>query len=390
MSKLERLIQELCPNGVEMKKIKDLCTISTGKLNANAMVEDGKYEFFTCSKEVFKTNTYSFDGEALLIAGNGYIGDVKHYNGKFDAYQRTYVLMNFNPKINVRFMYHYFKMNFRDYVQKFQKEGSVPYITLGTLEDYKLPFPPIEVQSEIVRILDNFTLLTAELTAELTARKEQYNFYLNYLFSDEYIKPIKYMTVGDLFEFKNGLNKEKEAFGQGTPIVNFTDVYKKRFLRSCDLKGLVTLTLQEVERYKVLKGDVFFTRTSETLEDIGMSSTVVEDIPNCTFSGFVLRARPKTKLFLPKFCAYFFSTSKVRKDIVRYASYTTRATTSGPKLSKINMPIISIEKQAEIINLLDKFDSYCNDISQGLPAEIELRQKQYEYYRNKLLTFKEL
>ena len=145
----------------------------------------------------------------------------------------------------------------------------------------------------------------------------------------------------------------------------------------------------EISRFSAKKGDVFFTRTSETKEDIGMSSTLVDDIPNCVFSGFVLRARPKTDLLLPKFCAYFFSTDAVRKTIVRYASVTTRATTTGPKLSKIMVPIVDIDKQQEIVDILDRFDGLCNDISEGLPAEIDARQKQYEYYRDKLLNFKE-
>ena len=206
-------------------------------------------------------------------------------------------------------------------------------------------------------------------------------------FSD---KEVKFMSVGELFEIKNGLNKEKDAFGKGSPIVNFTDVYNKRWLAEGSFKGLVEVTEDEIERYSAKKGDVFFTRTSETKEDIGMSSTLIEDIPNCVFSGFVLRARPITDLLLPKFCSYYFSTHKVRNTIVRYAAFTTRATTTGPKLSKIMVPIIPIEEQQRIVDILDRFDALCNDIKEGLPAEIEARKKQYEYYRNKLLTFKEL
>ena len=120
-----------------------------------------------------------------------------------------------------------------------------------------------------------------------------------------------------------------------------------------------------------------------------MSSTLIEDVKDCVFSGFVLRARPKTNLLLPKFCAYYFSTTAVRNVIVRYASVTTRATTTGAKLSKILVPIPSLEEQARIVSILDRFDTLCNDISSGLPAEIEARRRQYEYYRDKLLTFKD-
>ena len=236
------------------------------------------------------------------------------------------------------------------------------------------------MQREIVRILDTF--------AELTARRKQYEYYHNALMNFP-VNDIDYMSVGELFEIKNGLNKEKEAFGKGKPIINFTDVYNKRWLSGNSFKGLVDVSEDEIERYSAKKGDVFFTRTSETREDVGMSSTLIEDVPNCVFSGFVLRARPTTDLLLPKFCSYYFSTQAVRDTIVRYAAFTTRATTTGPKLSKIMVPILPIEKQQQIVDILDRFDALCNDITSGLPAEMEARRKQYEYYRDKLLTFKE-
>lgn len=391
MSKLEELIEKLCPNGVEFKNLQYLCgTITTGKLNANAMEDNGLYPFFTCDSNPFKINTYAFDEEAILISGNGsQVGHINYYKGKFNAYQRTYVIYDFK-EINVKFLLHYLNGYLKEYILRNCKKGSVPYITLPMLQKFSVPVPPLEVQCEIVHILDDFTLFSAELSAELKARQKQYQFYLNNLLDIEKLKPQKIMYVKDLFEIKNGLNKEKGAFGKGTPIVNFTDVYKNRYLTKNMLKGKVTLNEGEIKRYAVEKGDVFFTRTSETKEDIGMSSTVIEDIEKCTFSGFVLRARPTTDLLIPKFCAYYFSTNKVRDTIIRYASFTTRATTSGPKLAKIPVPIISIKEQEKIVNILDRFDKLSNDILEGLPAEIEARQKQYEYYRDKLLTFKEL
>ena len=254
------------------------------------------------------------------------------------------------------------------------------------MRQVKLPVPPLEVQREIVRILDSFTLLTAELTAELTARKRQYEFYRDDLltFSNN---EVEFKSFGELFDVRNGLNKGKEFFGHGSPIINFTDVYNNRWLAKDSFTGTVEVTPDEIERYSAKKGDVFFTRTSETKEDIGMTSTLIEDVENCVFSGFVLRARPKTDLLLPKFCAYYFSSTAVRNTIVRYASFTTRATTTGEKLSKILVPILSKEKQEKIVYVLDNFDAICSDLNIGLPAEIEARQKQYEYYRDALLTY---
>ena len=149
------------------------------------------------------------------------------------------------------------------------------------------------------------------------------------------------------------------------------------------LAGLVTLSDKEIERYRCLKGDVFFTRTSETKEEVGFPSVLLEDIENCTFSGFVLRARPKTSKLLPEYCKYCFFTYSFRKEVIKSATLTTRALTNGGSLSKIKISIPSLEKQQEIVDKLDTFEALISNIKQ----EIELRQKQYEYYREKLLTF---
>ena len=106
MSKIQELIKEKCPNGVQYKKLKDICKMETGKLNANAAVEDGEYNFYTTSKKISKIDTYRWDTEALLIAGNANVGDVKYYKGKFEAYQRTYVLTEFDDYIVVKYLYH--------------------------------------------------------------------------------------------------------------------------------------------------------------------------------------------------------------------------------------------------------------------------------------------
>ncbi len=114
------------------------------------------------------------------------------------------------------------------------------------------------------------------------------------------VKAWDYALIGDIFEFKNGLNKGKEFFGYGTPIVNYTDVYKKRALTKTDINGKVSLEADEIKRFEARQNDVFFTRTSETPEEVGMSSVLLEDIEGCVFSGFVLRARTKNNMLNPQ------------------------------------------------------------------------------------------
>ena len=198
------------------------------------------------------------------------------------------------------------------------------------------------------------------------------------------------LPMGSLFDFRNGLSKGKNFFGSGIPFIRYTDVYNNRFLKEEDITALVECTSVEIEKLGVHRGDVFFTRTSETAEDIGWSSVMLDDIGDCVFNGFTIKATPKTNYLLPEYCAYCFATEDFRKYVTSHCAFTTRASLTGKTIAEYQLAIPSMEKQQEIVNVLNKFHSLCNDLSTGLPAEIEARQKQYEYYRDKLLSFKEL
>ena len=170
------------------------------------------------------------------------------------------------------------------------------------------------------------------------------------------VKPWDTATIGDFLDFKNGLNKGKEFFGYGTPIVNYTDVYKKRGLKKNDVCGKVSLTRDEIRRFETQKNDVFFTRTSETPEEVGMSSVLLDNIDDCVFSGFVLRGRPKNDMFTPEYCKYCFTTEAVRNAITMGCTYTTRALTNGKQLSAIEIVVPPKPEQEAIAHSLTDID----------------------------------
>lgn len=203
------------------------------------------------------------------------------------------------------------------------------------------------------------------------------------------IVPIEWTehTLGDIFKFKNGINKEKEAFGQGTPIVNYTDVWKKRGLKAEDIKGRVVLSKNEIQNYEVKCGDVFFTRTSETIEEIGYSSVLLDDIENAIFSGFVLRARPYNNLVSREYHQYCYSEPQMRHEIIKRSSMTTRALTSGPMLSQVAINLPSHREQSKIAEILMKWDEAIELETQCINSYLKIKkfllQKLYIYNEKK-------
>jgi len=231
MSRVEELIQTLCPDGVEFRKLGQLCNITTGKLNANAMTEGGKYPFFTCAKEVYQIDKFAFDTEALLVSGNGsQVGHIHYYKGKFNAYQRTYVLDSFSQ--NISFISHVLRAFLKQRILEEVNVSGVPYIKLETLSDFLIPVPPLPVQEEIVRILDTFSGVVTELEAEQAARARQYEHYRNELMSFESKSKImenlladfcpdgvEYLELQQIFDYRNGYTpsrNEDENWNDGT------------------------------------------------------------------------------------------------------------------------------------------------------------------------------
>jgi type I restriction enzyme S subunit len=173
------------------------------------------------------------------------------------------------------------------------------------------------------------------------------------------------LKIGDLLSFKNGLNKSKTFFGNGTPIVNYMDVFQHPGLYKSDILGKVTVSNDEIRAYGVRKGDVFFTRTSETVEEIGMATVLLENIDNCVFSGFVLRGRPKNSdcdlnLIFKKYC---FNSEIVRKQVTSTSSYTTRALTNGKLLSQVILPCpATLPEQEAIAQTLSDVDALIDEL----------------------------
>lgn len=158
MSKLEELIQQYCPDGVEYYLIGDIAQVGTGSSNGNEAEEDGEYPFFVRSQTVKRKNDYEYDEEAIIIPGEGGIGDIFHYiNGKYALHQRVYRIHFTSSAINVKFAFYYMKSAFKQFIMMKAVSATVTSIRKPMIEGFSIPVPPLPVQEEIVRILDTFT-----------------------------------------------------------------------------------------------------------------------------------------------------------------------------------------------------------------------------------------
>lgn len=183
--------------------------------------------------------------------------------------------------------------------------------------------------------------------------------------------------IGDNFDFKNGLNKAKQYFGHGTPIVNYMDVFSNYGIGASQIQGKVDVSRDEINNYSAKKGDVFFTRTSETVDEIGIAAALVEDVPNTVFSGFVLRAREKdgSKCLSLEFKKYCFHSEVVRKQVRSTSSYTTRALTNGKLLSEVRFPRPrDIREQEEIARAISNMESEISAIEKRLHKTKAIKQ----------------
>ena len=389
MSKIFDLINELCPNGVEFVKLGEIADIGTGSSNRQDEDSNGKYPFYVRSKNILKSNTFEFDETAIIIPGEGGIGDIFHYiDGKYALHQRAYRICVFCKKMDTKFLYYIMCCHFKKYILAKSVGATATSIRKPMLENFKLPVPPMEVQREIVRILDSFTLLTAELTAELTARKKQYEFYRDFLLNfNEDQSEIEWDVIDNIFIMKNGYtpSKANKDFWENGTIswYRMEDIRENGRILS---ESIQKITPQAVKGGKLIPKNSIIVATTAT---IGEHALAIADsfLMNQQFTSFTIRELLKDKLDIKFVFYYFFKICEWCKQNTNSSSFPS---VDMAKLKKIKFPIPSPQTQQKVVEILDKFDTLVNSITDGLPREIELRHKQYEYYREKLLNFTEL
>ena len=382
MSKLGKLIQQYCPDGVEWIKIKDIAQVGTGSSNGNEADEDGKYPFFVRSQIVKSKNDFEYDEEAIIIPGEGGIGDIFHYiNGKYALHQRVYRIHFTTQQINVKFAFYYMKSAFKRFIMTKAVSATVTSIRKPMIEDFEIPVPPLPVQEEIVRVLDTFTELQAELQAELQKRQQQYNFYRDNLlnFKDinrggqAEVRRMKLKDIGKVCMCKRILKSQTSSSGD----VPFFKI--GTFGGNADAYISQALFNEYKAKYSYpQKGDVLISAAGT------IGRTIVFDgTPSYFQDSNIVWLKHDESIVLNSYLRYCYA---LNPWVVSTGG--TIARLYNDNILEATIPVPSLANQQRIVAILDRFDTLTNDLTSGLPAEMEKRRQQYEFYRDKLLTFK--
>ena len=312
-------------------------------------------------------------------------------NIELTANQSVCALETNESIINYKYLYYCLANKYE--ALKNQGQGVLSSLNLTTIKKIEIPVPPLSVQQEIVRILDKFTQLEAELEAELDCRKRQYEYYRDMLLTFNEVgggktlifNDLQWKTLGEVGTFVrgNGLQK-KDLIASGVPAIHYGQIYTYYGVSTEQTISFVSPETAEKLK-KVDYGDVIITNTSENLEDVGKAVAYYVKEQGVT-GGHATIFKPSEKI-IGKYLVYYTQTIEFSNQKRKYAKGTKVIDVSANDLAKITIPLPPIEEQERIAGILDKFDTLVNSISEGLPREIELRRKQYEYYREKLLSF---
>ena len=398
-------------------QLADIADIGTGSSNTNEAVEDGKYPFFVRSQEPLRKNDYEYDETAIITAGDGVgVGKVYHYiEGKYALHQRAYRIHINTPEVMSKYYFHYMKAKFLPYIQKTMFQGSVASIRRPMLNAFPVPVPPLDVQTRIVNVLDNFEKICSDLNiglpAEIEARQKQYEYYRDKLLTfAENGNTILSRAEQSRAEQSRAEQSRAEQSRALIKLLQYVFGYVRIFLGDvgsiCMCKRILksqTNTVRGVPFYKIgtfgKEADAYISQ--ETFNEYRSKY-------NFPKKGDVLISAAgtigRTVVYDGK-PAYFQDSnivwidndeSIVLNSYLRYCYELKpwKASEGGtiPRLyndniAKAVIAVPAIEEQKRVVSILDRFDAICNDLTGGLPAEIEARRKQYEYYRDKLLNF---
>lgn len=395
MKNLETLIQELCPDGVEFVKIGDFCIRNKGiSITAAKMKEINKagapVRIFAAGNTKADVEYEDIDSKSVvfspsvIVKSRGNIG-FEYYDKPFSHKTEMWSYTSKDcDKLDIKFLFYYLS----SLTEKFQAKAranavKLPQLSIGDTDKFEIPLPPIEVQTEIVRILDKFTSLEAELEAELDCRKRQYEYYRDKLLSFD-------NEGGQEVEWKKMSEVCKNICSGGTPLTSKAEYYDG---------NIPWLRTQEVDYCEIHS-------TLRNITQLGLENSSAKMIPaNCVIVAMYGATAAKVAINKIPLCTnqaccnleidekqalvrYVYQWICKQYEVLKAMGEGSQHNINAQKVKDFKIPIPTLEEQNRIVSILDRFESLTTSLQSGLPAEIAARRQQYEHYRDKLLTFK--
>lgn len=366
MSRIEDLIAEHCPNGVEFKRLGNIVRIKNGKDHKS--LDGGGFPVYGSGGIMRYVNTYAYDKPSVLIPRKGSLGNLFYVDVPFWNVDTIFYTEIDESQVLPKFLYFFLTTVG---LGEMNQAGGVPSQTQSVLNELMIPVPPLEVQIEIVEVLDTFTKLEAELEAELEARRRQYKYYREALLTFDDLAGARQMTLSDicLSISAGGDLPANHQKGQTTPTDEFPYPIYSNGSGDNALYGFTNDFRIGSEAVTIsARGTIGFHATRA-----GCFTPIVR----------LIALVPDTNIITAKYLNYALDMTEISHSGGSIPQLTV------PNVKKISLRVPPLEEQERIVAILDKFDALVNDLSIGLPAEIKARRQQYEHYRDRLLTFRE-
>ena len=366
---------------VEWNILGNLCEIGTGSNNREDACDNGLYPFFVRSKEVLRIDSYLYDEEAVLIPGEGGVGDIFHYiNGKYGLHQRTYRVHPISTKVSGRYLFYYLSGNFKSYINSKSYKATAASIRKPMLIDFPIALPVVEEQKRIVDILDTFTASIDNLKEQIAQRRKQYEYYRCCLFSAG--KWLEH-RIGELTKvfscprvFKDQWQKSGVPFWRSSDIMSYHNGV-------INPRGEVYISQSLYEELssktdKIKEGDILVTGGGS----IGIPYLKKDNSPLFVKDADLICIQ-KCSSIIPKYLYHYFLSTDFKLYLKKITHDATIAHYTINQIKDTPIPLPPLSDQQRIVSILDTFEASI----QNLEVQLSQREKQYEYYRNKLLTF---
>ncbi len=397
MSRIDELIAELCPDGVEFKEIQELFVTKNGytpSTTNKAYWTDGTVPWFRMEDirengRILKTSLQQitpeavkggrlFPADSIIVATSATIGEhalitVPHLSNQ--RFTSLALKPGFAERLDMKFVFYYcFVLD--NWCRNNTTTSSFASVDMTGFKKFRFPIPPLEIQREIVKVLDTFT--------QLEARRRQYQYYRDALLSFD-DQDVHWTTMAEVGEFFRGRRFTKDDLvTDGLPCIHYGEIYTQYGISTMSTVSQVRSDMASTLRF-ARTGDLVIAGVGETVEDVGKAVAWLGDGEVAIHDDcFAYRHSVN-----PKFVSYYFQTSIFHAEKSRFVARAKVKRLSAESLGKLSIPVPPLEEQQRIVAILDQFDALVNDLSSGLPAEIAARRQQYEYYRDRLLSFKE-